>query len=72
MEQSNMPGRKRKLAARRESEGDPGYRPIPAELNFAATGDIGKPPIWLDKDARGNTAASPPHSPTSKCSAPQT
>jgi phage terminase small subunit len=52
MEQSNMPGRKRKPAARRESEGNPGHRPIPAELNFTAAGDIGKPPTRLDKGAK--------------------
>jgi phage terminase small subunit len=47
-----MPGRKRKPAAQRESEGNPGHRPIPVELDFAAAGDIGKPPTWLDKDAK--------------------
>jgi P27 family predicted phage terminase small subunit len=47
-----MPGRKIKPAARRELEGNPRHRPIPAELDFSAAGDIGKPPTWLDKDAK--------------------
>jgi P27 family predicted phage terminase small subunit len=47
-----MPGRKRKLSTQRELEGNPGHRPIPAELDFSAAGDIGKPPTWLDKDAK--------------------
>jgi P27 family predicted phage terminase small subunit len=47
-----MPGRKRKTAAQRELEGNPGHRPIPTELDFSSAGDIGKPPTWLDKDAK--------------------
>jgi P27 family predicted phage terminase small subunit len=47
-----MPGRKRKPADQRASEGNPGHRPIPVELDFAAAGEIGKPPSWLDKDAK--------------------
>lgn len=47
-----MAGRKRKSASQREAEGNPGHRSIPAEIDFAAAGDIGKPPAWLDKDAK--------------------
>ena len=47
-----MSGRKRKPAAQRELEGNPGHRPIPPELDFSAAGDVGKPPTWLDKDAK--------------------
>lgn len=47
-----MSGRKRKPAVQREREGNPGHRPIPAELDFTTTGEIGKPPTWLDKDAK--------------------
>jgi phage terminase small subunit len=47
-----MPGRKRKPSAQRESEGNPGHRPIPVELDFSAAGEIGKPSAWLDKDAK--------------------
>ena len=47
-----MPGRKRKSAAQRELEGNPGHRPIPTELDFTVAGEIGKPPAWLDKDAK--------------------
>jgi hypothetical protein len=46
-----MPGRKRKPASKRDGEGNAGHRPIPAELDFSAAGDIGKP-RWLDKDAK--------------------
>jgi P27 family predicted phage terminase small subunit len=45
-------GRRRKRAAQREAEGNPGHRLIPVELDFAAAGEIGKPPTWLDKDAK--------------------
>jgi|GEM_PF-2791768 len=47
-----MAGRIRKPASTRELEGNPGHRPIPAELNFDAAGEIGKPPSWLDKEAK--------------------
>lgn len=47
-----MPGRRRKPAPQREVEGNPGHRPIPVELDFSAAGEIGKPPTWLDKDAK--------------------
>jgi P27 family predicted phage terminase small subunit len=47
-----MAGRKRKSADQRELEGNPGHRPIPVELNFDTAGEIGKPPTWLDKDAK--------------------
>src|SRR5580658_5044304 len=56
-----MPGRKRIPAAQREAEGNPGHRPIPVELDFAAAGEIAKPPSWLDtyakKEYRRITAA---------------
>jgi P27 family predicted phage terminase small subunit len=47
-----MAGRKRKPAGQRESEGNPGHRAIPLEMDFAAAGDIGKPPSWLDAAAK--------------------
>jgi P27 family predicted phage terminase small subunit len=47
-----MAGRKRKPADQRELEGNPGHRPIPVELDFAAAGEIGKPPTWLDRYAK--------------------
>jgi phage terminase small subunit len=47
-----MSGRKRKPADQRAAEGNPGHRPIPVELDFAAAGDIGEPPTWLDMDAK--------------------
>src|ERR1700686_3866751 len=47
-----MAGRKRKPAAQRETEGNPGHRPIPTEMDFTSAGEISKPPTWLDKDAK--------------------
>jgi phage terminase small subunit len=47
-----MPGRKRTPVSVRELQGNLGHRPIPTELDFTSAGDIGKPPIWLDKDAK--------------------
>ena len=47
-----MAGRRRKPIGQREAEGNPGHRSIPVEMDFAAAGDIGKPPSWLDKDAK--------------------
>lgn len=47
-----MGGRRRKPAEQREAEGNPGHRPIPTPLDFSATGEIGRPPTWLDRDAK--------------------
>jgi hypothetical protein len=47
-----MPGRNRKPADQRAADGNPGHRPIPAELDFTAAGEIGRPASWLDKDAK--------------------
>jgi P27 family predicted phage terminase small subunit len=42
---------KAQTASQREAEGNPGHRPIPTELDFAAAGEICKPPAFLDQDA---------------------
>jgi hypothetical protein len=44
-----MPGRKRTPATIRELKDKPGHRPIPAEPDFTADGEISKTPNWLDK-----------------------
>jgi hypothetical protein len=42
-----MPGRKRKPAAQRDAEGNPGHRPILPDADFTSGGVIGAPPVGL-------------------------
>jgi P27 family predicted phage terminase small subunit len=45
-------GRKRKPAAQRAAEGNPGHRAIPTPLDFTGAGEIPGPPTWLNAAAK--------------------